>query len=105
MLIPVVNHDYPTLLEATGIKPDPLQTLTGFPRSLLGKPKCRSQASLIALPTQAYFLGGVSAATTRDGDWKLIEYFDPARPEKFELFDLKRTPRRKKTWRYRNPNG
>ena len=54
--IPVVNHDfYPTLLEATGIKPDPLQTLDGVSTPCyLEKPECRSQAQSpsLALPTR-----------------------------------------------------
>ena len=33
-------------------------------------------------------LGGVSGGAIREDNWKLIEYFDPTRPAKFELFDL-----------------
>ena len=36
----------------------------------------------------SHFLGGISSGAVRKGHWKLIEYFDPARPEKFELFNL-----------------
>ncbi len=99
--IPVVNHDfYPTLLEATGIKPDPLQTLDGVSTLATWKspnvaPKRKALHWHYPLD-KPHFLGGVSGGAIRDGDWKLIEYFDPARPEKFELFDLKTDPSEKK---------
>ena len=98
---PVVNHDfYPTLLEATGIKPDPLQTLDGVSTLATWKnpnvaPKRKALHWHYPLD-KPHFLGGVSGGAIRDGDWKLIEYFDPARPEKFELFDLKKDPSEKK---------
>jgi hypothetical protein len=42
-----------------------------------------------------HFLGGISSGAIRHGDWKLIEYFDPAKSEKFELFNLKSDPSEK----------
>lgn len=97
---PVVNHDfYPTLLEAAGLKPDPSQTLDGV--STLSTWKNPDLA-----PTRKalhwhypldrpHFLGGVSSGAIREGSWKLVEYFDPSRSEKFELFNLEKDPSEK----------
>ena len=97
---PVVNHDfYPTLLEAAGIQPDPAQKLDGVStlaswRNPASAPKREALHWHYPLD-KPHFLGGVSAGAIREGDWKLIEYFDPARPEKFELFDLGKDPSEK----------
>jgi arylsulfatase A len=98
---PVVNHDfYPTLLEAAGIKPDPLQALDGVSSLATWRnPKATPDREALHWHyplDKPHFLGGVSAGAIREGDWKLIEYFDPARPEKFELFDLDKDPSEKK---------
>ena len=98
---PVVNHDfYPTLLEAAGIKPDPSQTLDGVSTlSTWKNPQASPKRNALHWHyplDKPHFLGGVSGGAIRDGDWKLIEYFDPARPEKFELFDLGKDPSEKK---------
>ena len=98
---PVVNHDfYPTLLEATGIKPDPNQKLDGVSTLATwrnpAKPPERDSLHWHYPLDRNHFLGGVSSGAIRQGDWKLIEYFDPARPEKFELFDLGKDPSEKK---------
>jgi hypothetical protein len=42
-----------------------------------------------------HFLGGVSSGAIRNGDWKLIEYFDPKKSEQLELFNLKNDPSEK----------
>jgi len=99
--LPVVNHDfYPTLLEALAIKPDPSQTLDGVSTLSTWKtPKIAPKRKALHWHyplDKPHFLGGVSAGAIRDGDWKLIEYFDPARPEKFELFDLSKDPSEEK---------
>jgi len=98
---PIVNHDfYPTLLEATGIKPDPNQVLDGISTLATWKnPKLATKRRTLHWHyplDKPHFLGGVSAGAIREEDWKLIEYFDPARPEKFELFDLSQDPSEKK---------
>jgi arylsulfatase A len=98
---PVVNHDfYPTLLEAAGIQPDPLQTLDGVSTLATWKnPKAAPKRKALHWHyplDKPHFLGGVSGGAIRDGNWKLIEYFDPARSEKFELFDLSKDPSEKK---------
>jgi len=97
---PVVNHDfYPTLLEATGIQPDPSQKLDGVSTLATWKnpqatPKRKALHWHYPLD-KPHFLGGISSGAIRQGDWKLIEYFDPARREKFELFDLAKDPSEK----------
>ena len=97
---PVVNHDfYPTLLEAADIKPDPKQKLDGVstlatwknPTSGVSRKSIHWHYPL----DRPHFLGGVSSGAIRNGDWKLIEYFDPAKPEKFELFNLRNDPSEK----------
>ena len=98
---PVVNHDfYPTLLEAAGIKPDPAQVLDGVSTLATWKnPKAAPKRKALHWHyplDKPHFLGGVSAGAIREGDWKLIEYFDPARSDKFELFDLGKDPSEKK---------
>jgi arylsulfatase A len=98
---PVVNHDfYPTLLEAAGIQPDPSQKLDGVSTLATWKnPKAAPKRKALHWHyplDKPHFLGGVSAGAIREGDWKLIEYFDPARHEKFELFDLGKDPSEKK---------
>ena len=98
---PVVNHDfYPTLLDAADIEPDPKQKLDGVstlatwknPSSSVSRRSLHWHYPL----DRPHFLGGVSSGAIRNGDWKLIEYFDPAKPEKFELFNLKSDPSEKK---------
>ena len=98
---PVVNHDfYPSLLEAAGIQPDPSQTLDGVSTLATWKnPKVAPKRKALHWHyplDKPHFLGGVSAGAIREGSWKLIEYFDPQRPAKFELFDLAKDPSEKK---------
>jgi arylsulfatase A-like enzyme len=85
---PVSSPDFfPTLLEATGAKPAPGQTLDGV--SLLPVLKGGS------LPERALFWhyphygnqGGAPSAAVRRGDYKLIEWFED---ERVELFDVTR---------------
>ncbi|MBP51615.1 MAG: hypothetical protein CMI27_00550 [Opitutae bacterium] len=98
---PVVNHDfYPTLLEAADIEPDPKQRLDGISNLATW----RNASSVVSRDSlywhypldKPHFLGGVSSGAIRSGDWKLIEFFDPARTDKFELFNLKNDPSEKK---------
>ena len=97
---PVVNHDfYPTLLEAAGIEPDSKQKLDGI--SILStwqnpaKPTKRDSLYWHYPLDRPHFLGGVSSGAIRKNDYKLIEYFDQARRQKFELFNLKKDPSEK----------
>ena len=98
---PVVNHDfYPTLLDAAKIKPDPSHILDGI--SIIStwqdpsSPPARQALHWHYPLDRPHFLGGTSSGAIRKGHWKLIEYFDPARTEKFELFHLEEDPAEKK---------
>ena len=94
---PTANYDfYPTLLDAANLDPNPKQTFDGV--SVLdswkkpeNKPCPRTLFWHYPLD-RPHFLGGVSSGAIRDGDWKLIEYFDPSRKERYELFDLAKDP-------------
>ena len=106
---PVVNHDfYPTLLEAAKIEPDSKQKLDGI--STLStwqnpaKPTRRDSLHWHYPLDRPHFLGGVSSGAIRKNDYKLIEYFDPARPQKFELFNLKKDPSEKNDLSNKNPS-
>lgn len=106
---PVVNHDfYPTILEAARIEPDSKQKLDGI--STLStwqnpaKPTKRDSLHWHYPLDRPHFLGGVSSGAIRKNDYKLIEYFDPARPQKFELFNLKKDPSEKNDLSNTNPN-
>jgi arylsulfatase A-like enzyme len=97
---PVVNHDfYPTLLEAADIEPDPKQKLDGVSTLAIWK----NPASSVSRRSlhwhypldRPHFLGGVSSGAIRNGNWKLIEYFDPKKSEQFELFNLENDPSEK----------
>ncbi len=97
---PVVNHDfYPTLLKAGGVQPDPKQKLDGVSiletwRNPDVAPKREALHWHYPLD-RPHFLGGVSGGAIRVGDWKMIEFFDPARKGKHELFNLAKDPSEK----------
>ena len=83
---PVSSPDfYPTLLEAAGAKAPPGQVLDGVSLVSLFKGG--------ALPERALFWhyphyanqGGAPAAAIRNGDWKLIEWYEDRRLELFNL--------------------
>ena len=87
---PTVNVDfYPTLLETAKVNPDKAQKLDGV--STLANwtnPKATSKRDAIYwhYPLEKpHFLGGISGGAIREGDWKLVEFFDT---EKLELYNL-----------------
>ncbi len=89
---PTMNVDfYPTLLEAAGVEPSPEQSLDGV--STLAT--WRNPSAPITRETlywhypldQPHFLGGVSSGAIRDGNWKLIEFFDDGSEELYRLTD------------------
>ena len=87
---PTVNVDfYPTLLEAAKVNPDKTQKLDGV--STLANwtsPKATLKRDAIYwhYPLEKpHFLGGISGGAIREGDWKLVEFFDT---EKLELYNL-----------------
>jgi arylsulfatase A-like enzyme len=79
---------YPTLLAIAGVKPRGPQPMDGTGIvGLLQNPKEKREGAMywhypLAKP---HFLGGRSAGAMRDGDWKLIEFFDTG---EVELYDL-----------------
>jgi len=83
---------YPTLLDAAGVKPDPSHPLDG--ESYLSV--LRGESKVRAAPLYWHFPGYLGAGkgnwrttpagSIRDGDWKLIEFFEDG---KLELYDLK----------------
>lgn len=79
---------YPTLLELTGVKPSTNQVMDGVSiASVLkapAKPFARTLYWHYPLP-KPHFLGGRSAGAIRDGDYKLIEYFDNGQIQLFNL--------------------
>lgn len=88
---PVANYDfYPTLMELTGF-PRNSQQVDGVSLApVLKDPKA-------TLPQRSFywhypldkphFLGGRSAGSIRNGDWKLIEFFDDGHKELYNLKD------------------
>ncbi len=90
---PVSTNDlYPTFLEMAGAKPRPGQSLDGA--SLLGALRgdrvFRTRALHWHYPLEKpHFLGGRSSGAIRQGDFKLIEFFDDGTSE---LYYLKTDP-------------
>ncbi len=87
---PTMNVDfYPTLLEAAGIKADAAQTLDGIstfatwqdPGARLNRESLYWHYPL----DKPHFLGGRSSGAIRQGDWKLIEFFDTSEVELYSL--------------------
>ncbi|MGI9244417.1 MAG: sulfatase-like hydrolase/transferase, partial [Verrucomicrobiales bacterium] len=93
---PVIIEDFfPTILEIAGI--EDFQQIGGkidgvsFRPLLTGKSSGAQDRPLIwHYPNQWGPAGpGIGASSAiRKGDWKLIYYHDPGRPERYELFDL-----------------
>ena len=97
---PTANYDfYPTLLTAAGVQPEPKQILDGISMLESWKTPKNSNCSRTLYwhypLDRPHFLGGVSAGAIREGDWKLIEYFDPSRTQRHELFNLTSDPSEK----------
>ena len=91
---PTMNIDfYPTLIAAAGVTPPTSQILDGQSQLALWRnPKSTAQRPSLFWHyplDQPHFLGGVSAAAIREGDWKLIEFLNDKR---FELYSLKSDP-------------
>jgi len=80
---------YPTFLESIGIKPDPRQYLDGVSiLPVLKDPRVTLERNILYwhYPLEKpHFLGGRSSGAIRQGDWKLIEFFDTGT---FELYNL-----------------
>lgn len=87
---PTANIDfYPTFLDAAGIEPDAKQHLDGV--SIL--PLLTTPGTTLARRAfywhypldRPHFLGGRSAGAIREGQWKLIEFFDTGEVELYNL--------------------
>jgi arylsulfatase A-like enzyme len=84
---PVISTDfYPTLLELVGLPAKPKQHLDGksFVGSLRGRPAARGRRLFWHYP---HYHGSTWApgAALRDGDWKLIEFYDEGTAELYDL--------------------
>ena len=87
---PVCSIDFfPTLLELAGVKPKQCQPLDGvsFVRLLKDANASLDRRTLYwHYPLRKpHFLGGRSSGAIRDGDWKLIEFFDDRHVELYNL--------------------
>ena len=91
---PTSNVDfYPTLLACADVKPDPQQRLDGVSiLPLLKNPQAKLDRDALFwhYPLEdPHFLGGRSSGAIRQGNWKLIEFFDT---DTIELYNLARDP-------------
>jgi arylsulfatase A-like enzyme len=91
---PVYTVDfYPTLAQATGVRPMPTQTMDGVSfAALLKAPEAHLDRDTFYWHyplDKPHFLGGRSGGAIRKGDWKLIEFFDTGATE---LYDLAHDP-------------
>jgi arylsulfatase A-like enzyme len=87
---PTMNIDfYPTFAEMAGAKPDPAQQLDGLSIApLLKDPAAKLPRDTLCWHyplAEPHFLGGRSAGAIRQGDWKLIEFFDTGNVELYDL--------------------
>lgn len=102
---PTSNVDfYPTFLDIAAVKPDPKQKLDGTSiQPLLARPKAPLKRPPLFwhYPLEKpHFLGGQSAGAIREGDWKLIEFYETKR---LELYRLDQDPGEKHDRKEQNP--
>jgi arylsulfatase A-like enzyme len=89
---PTSNVDfYPTLLASAEVKPDPSQRLDGVSIvPILKDPQAKldRHALFWHYPLEKpHFLGGRSSGAIRQGDWKLIDFYDTHTIELYNLAD------------------
>jgi len=89
---PVTTVDfYPTILELVGHRPETGQQLDGVSiLPLLKNPRAELGRDVLYwhYPLQKqHFLGGRSSGAIRQGNWKLIEFFDDGKLELYNLVD------------------
>jgi arylsulfatase A-like enzyme len=84
---PVISTDfYPTLLELGGLPPIPKQHVDGVSLVPLLKGKPLDRGALFWHYPHYGNQGGAPTGAVREGDWKLIEWYEDGR---LELFNLK----------------
>jgi len=85
---PVVSTDfYPTLLELAGLPPMPQQHLDGVSLVPLLKGGALQRGPLFWHYPHYGNQGGAPGGAVRDGDWKLIEWYEDSHCELFNLRD------------------
>lgn len=85
---PVISTDfYPTLLELAGLPAQPTQARDGMSLVPLLKGDKLSRGPLYWHYPHYGNQGGAPSGAVRDGDWKLIEWFEDGRLELFNLRD------------------
>ncbi len=102
--VPVITPDlYPTLIEMAGLKNRPNHVIDGesVVGLLDGDRKLQRDSLYWHYPLdRPHFLGGMSAGAIRQGNYKLIEFFDNG---KLELYDLKTDLRERENLAHRMP--
>ncbi|MBN1588926.1 MAG: sulfatase [Pirellulales bacterium] len=84
----VISMDfYPTILEMAGLAPRPGQHVDGRSIAPLLRGERREQRPLFWHFPHYANQGGAPAAAVRDGDWKLIEWYEDGSLELFNLSD------------------
>ena len=87
---PVISMDfYPTLLELAGLPLNPKQHLDGLSLMPLLRDGALARRPLFWHYPHYGNQGGAPCGAVRDGDWKLIEWYED---KHLELFDLKTDP-------------
>jgi arylsulfatase A-like enzyme len=85
---PVLSTDfYPTLLELAGVRPDPARPLDGVSLVPLLSGRGLDRGPLFWHYPHYGNQGGSPSGAVRDGDWKLIEWYEDGRLELFNLRD------------------
>jgi arylsulfatase A len=86
---PVITHDfYPTFMDLAGVHPHDRQPIDGVSLMplLSGRSRLPRDALYWHYPlAKPHFLGGRSSGAIRDGDYKLIEFFDTGEIEVYNL--------------------
>jgi arylsulfatase A len=86
---PVITHDwYPTFMDLAGVHPHARQPLDGIsmtPLFVAGGDLSRDMLYWHYPLAEPHFLGGRSSGAMRDGDYKLIEFFDTCEVELYNL--------------------
>jgi arylsulfatase A-like enzyme len=85
---PVISTDfYPTMLDFTGLPQKPAQHLDGVSLVPLLKSQMLQRGPLFWHYPHYGNCGGAPSGAVRDGDWKLIEWFEDGQLELFNLRD------------------